>query len=170
MKKLILVASLLVACAVPSFAATATTRKFKVHTDINGVSAMTPKWSGVNNLVLVTSTSAALATDIDGNTITDGFIDYVVIPSSFTGQSATTGTSFLVMRDTATANLTSTILTPYIVSYSASGLSTAPVSQMLTFDPPIPFKNGLSVNLGPALTAPLTGQGFGVGVRWKARQ
>lgn len=167
MKKIILVTSLLVVCAIPSFA---TTRKFKVHTDINGVSAVSPKWSGINNLVLVTSTNAALATDVDGTTITDGFIDYIVIPSSFTGQSATTGASFLVMRDTGTANLTSTLLSPYIISPSAAALSTAPASQMLLFDPPIPFKNGLSLNLGPALVAPLTGQGFGVGVRWKARQ
>ena len=160
MKKLLFVGLLFIAAR-----AHAATNSFLVPSDVNGVSDPRLKSAGVNKLVLVTSTNAALATDIDGNTIASGFIHYVILPSSVTIGAST----FLVMRDTNTANLTSTLLAPYLWSVG-TGTGGNVSSPIVNFDPPIPFTNGLSLNLGAAGSTPATGGGWGVGVRWKRRQ
>jgi hypothetical protein len=54
------------------------------------------------------------------------------------------GTSFVVLRDSGTANSSSTALMPNVA------MTTVP--QVFKFDPPIPFRNGLSMNLSAGNT------------------
>lgn len=137
----------------------AANENFKVPLDIGNIPDPGLRSAGVNNLVLVTSTNAALATDADGTTITRGFVHYVIVPSSETVSAV--NSHFVIMRDTGTANLTSTVMAPRIWAGDLDNRT----PQILYFDPPIPFYNGLSLNLGPAATTPVAGYEFAVGVR-----
>lgn len=161
MKKILILGLALFAGA----AVHAANERFSVPVGDNNVADPGLRSAGVNNLILVNSTSPALATDADGNTMTRGFVYFVIVPSSETVSA--TNSHFLVMRDTATANLTSTVMAPRIW---ATQIATGSKSQVLKFDPPIPFYNGLSLNLGAAATTPVTGYEFAVGVRHATRQ
>lgn len=166
MKKLLLTFALLATTVIVR----AADERFMVPLDVNGIADSSLKSAGVNNCLLVTSTTPALATDADGNTMTNGFIHWIIIP----GTSSVTDAAgpFLVMRSTNTANATSALLTPPIwaLENGAGTAGAAPQSQVVTFDPPIPFENGLSVNMGPAGTTPGSNQSFSIGLRWKRRQ
>ena len=140
--------------------------KFRVPVSNNRVADPGLKSAGVANLVLVTSTNAALATDNNGDAITDGFVYYVILGSSDT---LPADSLYLELRSTGTANLTSARLIPRIHAMETV-TAKRNVGQMITFDPPVPFSNGLSVNLGPATAVDgVVNQvlEFGVGVRWK---
>ena len=162
MKKILLALTFL---AMGPFAYAAT-NSFLVPSDVNGVSDPGLRSAAVNTAVLVTSTNAALGTDVDGTTLTNGFIYWIAIPSTSTVTDA--AGPFVVLRSSNTANLTSTMLIPPIWA-AENGVGTGG-SQIVNFDPPIPFQNGLSVNIGPAGSTPGTNQPFAVGVRWKRRQ
>lgn len=156
MKKLLFL--VLILCAGYSYAVQP---EFRVPVSVNNIADPGLNSAGVDVCKLVTSTTPALVTDSEGTTITDGFLHYVVVP--------TTGavTVFLSIRSTDTANITGPRLVPRLGTVNGGangGLS----SQVITFSPPVPFNNdGLSVNLEPAGSAPATGVEFGVGVRWK---
>jgi hypothetical protein len=140
--------------------------KFKVPVSVNNVSDETLRAAGVEKCVLVTSTDAALATDSTGSTITDGYIYFVIIGSTDT---LPAGSLFLEMRSTNTANLTSARLMPRIQAMETVTAKRM-IPQIVNFDPPIPFSNGLSLNIGPAGANPSGGPQvteFGVGLRWK---
>ena len=156
MKKLILFVSLLLMAGMAS----AQLRKFAVPVSVNAIGDPTASSAGVEISYLVTSTTPVLATDHDDTTFTEGLVCWVIMPAT-----AAATTSFLVMRDTATANITSTHLVPGI----APLLNTANENQTMYFNPPIPFYHGLSLNIGMStqLTAAASGTEFAVGIRWK---
>jgi hypothetical protein len=158
MKKLLVFASLILMAGLAS----ADMAKFKVPMDVNGYNDAGLKSAGVDVSYLVTSTTPALATDFDGTTITDGFIHWIVVPST-----AAAVTTYLELRSTGTANVTSARLIPRISPVNMSGTAFLYTNQITVFDPPIPFENGLSANIVPAGTAPATGVEFAVGLRWK---
>lgn len=146
--------------------ALAVSPEFLVPVSENRVADPSLRSAGIDALQLVTSTIPALATDSAGTTITDGFIYYVILGSS---QAVVSEGLFLELRSTNTANITSTRLTPRIQGVSFSS-TTDRGDRVVYFDPPIPFSNGLSMNLGPTgqgATAPNANGEFGVGVRWK---
>ncbi len=134
---------------------------FIVPVSVNGIADPGLKSAGLETVKLVTSSNAVLVTDRDGTTITDGWIHWIVRPST-----AANGT-FLEMRDTATANLGSARIIPQIAPVTIA-ISSATQPIILTFDPPIPFYNGLSVNTLPAgASGSVVGTEYAVGVRWK---
>jgi hypothetical protein len=157
MKTKLFIASLLLSiCVSVSLGAT----KFSVPLSVEGVRDPGLASAGLNNVVMVTSTMPALATDAAGATITEGFVYWIAMSTSCS--------VYLVMRATNTANLTSTLLMPYIGPIGSAG---AAATNMTTFNPPIPFSNGLSLNLGVAGSTPAVGKdNIAVGVRWKNRQ
>lgn len=157
MKKL-LISVLLLGCASISYAIQP---DFLVPVSVNGVSDPGLKSSGVEVCHLVKSSNAALVTDSDGNTITDGFVHWIIRPT--TGAAG----SFLELRATNTANLASARLIPQ-VSPVIIMQSSSTVLGIINFDPPLPFSGGLSVNTLPAgASGSVPGMEFGVGVRWK---
>ena len=163
-KHLAIISLLLFACHAIGFAAAAP--EFKVPVSENRIADPGLQSAGVANVVLVTSTDAALATDNNGDTITDGFIYYVVLGATDTLPAESL---FLELRSTDTANLTSARLIPKIHAMETVTAKRT-VNQMITFYPPIPFANGLSVNLGPTTARDgIVNQSleFAVGVRWK---
>lgn len=159
MKKLLLSALLLLAAGAVN-ADQAVTNKFQVPVSANNVADPGLRSAGVDVAYLVTSTTPALATDAEGDTFTEGFIHYVIVPSTGAVNSV-----YLELRSTNTANTSSARLVPRIAPLAnGAALQANPV---FYFDPPVPFSNGLSVNLLPAGSAPATGVEFGVGIRWK---
>ena len=148
-----------------------TAPKFKVPSSENRHPDPGLRSAGVANFVLVTTTEAVLATDNDGDTITDGFIYYVVLGATDT---LPAGSIYLELRSTDTANLTSTRLLPRIHAMETI-TAKRNINGIINFDPPIPFSNGLSLNLAPSTvdvdsSEPQAGVNeleFGVGVRWK---
>ena len=164
-KHLVIISLLLFACQSISFAAAAP--EFKVPVSENRIADPGLHSAGVANLVLVTSTNGALATDNNGDTITDGFIYYVVLGSTDT---LPANSLYLELRSTDTANITSAHLIPQIHAMETV-TAKRNVNQIVRFNPPIPFSNGLSLNIGPSTaldsTSGSTPLEFGVGVRWK---
>lgn len=142
--------------------------KFKVPVGVNGIANGSLESAGVEKCQLITSTTPTLVTDRNGTTITDGLIYWVIVPSTPT---ATANTVYAEFRDTNTANASSARLLPQvpvnIIMSTTSLFGGNPGNQVINFDPPIPFYNGLSVNLVPAAAAPASGIEFAVGVRWK---
>lgn len=161
--KKILLASFLIAGF--SSVAMAVDTNFVIPKGVGNIPDTSAKYGSINASKVVTSTTPALLTDADGNTITSGLIYWIVRPST-----GAYGSVYCEFRDTNTANSSSTKLIPWIApSYNgASGAlstSTIPVDPVVKFDPPIPFYNGLSVNLLPAGAAPASGVEYAVGVR-----
>ena len=142
--------------------------KFKIPKDEQGNLDAGLRVAGVNVVQLVTSTNPALASDNAGTTFTEGYIYWVILASTDTLPA--TGL-YLELRSSATANVTSARLVPRISAIeNLAGNSTE--SQIVTFDPPVPFNNGLSVNLGPVGDNVHASDNFeyGVGIRWKREQ
>ena len=163
-KHLAIISLLLFACHAIGFAADAP--KFKVPVSNNRIADPGLQSAGVANVFLVTSTNGALATDNNGDTITDGFLYYVVLGSTDTLPAESL---FLELRSTGTANLTSARLIPKIHAMETV-TAKRNVNQIVVFNPPIPFANGLSLNIGPATAldnAVNQTLEFAVGVRWK---
>jgi len=158
MKIKLFVASLFVMVAGMAYAAPQA--RFTIPVSDNRLSDLDLLNAGVQVASLVTSTTPALATDSDGNTITDGFVHWIMLPST----AATT--VFLELRSTGTANTSSARLIPPVVTDTAG--ATAPKTFIVRFNPPIPFSNGLSMNLLPAGAAPV-GSEYSVGIRWKRK-
>lgn len=136
---------------------------FTMERDRNGNLDFGLKNAGLDKVQVVVSSNPALVSDVDGNTISQGLLYWIIRPS--TGAVGT----FLEVRATDTANLTSTRLLPWIPP-SSIFLTTAAVNtnQVITFDPPIPFFNGLSVNTLPAgASGAVTGTEYSLGIRKK---
>lgn len=133
--------------------------KFIVPVSVNRIADIDLKSVGVEKVTLVTSTTPALATDRNGVTMTSGLIYWVILPS--TGAATT---NYLEFRDSATANGSSIRLIPVLMPK----LNTANGLQREDFNPPVPFYNGLSVNIKTnADVAPTAGLEFAVGTRTK---
>lgn len=113
---------------------------FRVPVSDNRIADPGLQNAGVEVAVMLNSTTPALATDANGDTITDGMIYWIAF--------STQSTLYAVLRDTGTANATSTPLLPLI---SRGDVDTLPIWK---FDPPVPFTNGLSINLAPAASTP----------------
>lgn len=144
--------------------------KFKVPVSVNSIANPTLESAGVEKAYLVNSTAPALVTDSAGITMSDGFVYWIMVPSTSTTQNSV----YCELRDTATANITSARLVPPIpvnVNVSTIAATTfiggAPQNAIINFNPPLPFTNGLSVNLTPYGTAPAAGIEYAIGVRWK---
>lgn len=158
--KYLLIAVLL--CAFGYGLASAGQPKFTIPISVNNIADPGLKSAGVEKCQLVTSTTPALMTDIDSVTMTEGFVYWIVVPST-TGATAL----FLELRSTDTANVSTARLIPKIQpSINASGAASA--GRIIFFDPPLPFENGLSYNLGPAASTPDgSNDEYAIGVRWK---
>ena len=154
MKKLLLVSVFLMTG--PLFAAG--DADFIIPKSDNNVMDLYLKSTGVEKALLVTSTIPALATDRLGTTMTAGLIYWIISPSTAAATSV-----FCELRDTATANTTSASLIPRTPT-AVNGAAGA-TSNIIVFDPPVPFYNGLSVNLLPLGAAPNGGIEFAVGIR-----
>ncbi len=160
MKKLILSVLLAVGFTASVFAAQ---EQFKVPLDVNNVPDNSLRVAGVEKCVTVFSTTPILAVDRSSLTITSGLLYWIVRPSTAgIGQ-------YLEFRDTNTANVTSLRLLPRIPAVSTATAAGITTGQVIYFDPPIPFDNGLSYNLTPAGVAPSTEDNWSFGVRWKRR-
>lgn len=137
--------------------------KFKIPKDVDAVKDLHGAFSGVETVKLVTSTTPALVTDSNSVTITDGLIHWAVLGSTTDVTSG--GGLYLELRSTNTANVTTARLIPnLVVTENDSGVSYE--NQFIQFRPPIPFSNGLSVNLAPIATTPGSIE-FAIGVGWK---
>jgi hypothetical protein len=161
MKKIILTVALVAMASI----AHANTDPGLMPLTTNNVADTNIRASGVEKVILVNSTTPALATDRSGNTMTSGLIYWVVRPSSAAID------QYLEIRDTNTANILSTRMLPWINAVSTSSLSPFAVGggQVIQFDPPLPFYNGLSYNQWPPASTPKTGCEWSIGVRWKKR-
>lgn len=157
MRKLLVVALLTLGVGV----AGAVDLNFRIPKDVSGNPDQNSDYGAIESCILATSTTPALATDPNSVTIKSGLIYWVVRPA--TGAAG----AFLEFRDTNTANVSSARLTPFIAPLSTGSATTQVIvgDQVLRFDPPIPFYNGLSYNLLPVGAAPPSGFEFSFGVR-----
>jgi len=131
---------------------------FRIPKDVDGVKDVGGSFGGIETVKLVTSTTPALVADADSVAFSNGLIHWIVLHST----DALATDYYLEMRSTDTANVTSARLLPRIYPVEQSS-DTAGV-QVLSIKPPIPFSNGLSVNLGPTGSAPILDVEFAVGV------
>jgi len=155
MKKIILFLGLATLCG----SLMAAQPKFKIPSDANNVKDIDRQWSGVETVYLATATTAELVVDANSNTITDGFVHWIIAAGT-----PTTGGDYLELRATGTANTTSARLIPRIFQHEISADNSG--NQFIKFSPPIPFENGLSVNLNSTRDVDCE---FAVGVGWKQR-
>lgn len=128
-------------------AAFAADETFRVPSSNNGHPDVHGRYGAVDKVTLITSSDPAKITDADGTALTAGLIYWIVRPAT-----AAAG-AFLELRDTDTANVSSTKMLPWIPAISTSQVVLPFNTQVLTFDPPIPFYNGLSVNIYPQSAA-----------------
>lgn len=136
------------------------TDSFKIPMSTNKIPDTAIRASGVDIAKLVTSTTPSLVSDASGVEINSGLIYWIVSPSTITSS-----IGYVEVRSTDTANITSTRLIPRIgVSNTTAGNQ---FPNVINFDPPIPFSDSLSVNLGPAGAAPATALEFLIGIRWR---
>lgn len=120
---------------------------FRVPSSNNGHPDTAGRYGAVDKVTLVTSSDPAKITDADGTALTAGLIYWIVRPAT-----ASAG-QFLELRDTDTANISSTKILPWIPGVSTGQVVLPYHDQVLKFDPPIPFYNGLSVNIYPQSSA-----------------
>lgn len=166
MKKTLIAAFLIMGMAGVSKAAAP---KFKVPVSVNSIANPSLESAGVEKAYLVNSTAPALVTDSAGITMSDGFVYWIMVPST----STLPNNVYCEIRDTATANITSARLIPPVPVNVVLSTSNAlyvggqPQNAIINFNPPLPFTNGLSVNLTPFGAAPGSGIEYAIGVRWK---
>lgn len=136
MKKLLLLVSLLFGMSLKTWAAVGAPR------DSIGFPLDTIDWVGAIPCNIGTSTGTNSVLCGSGRIVVYGVI-----------ASSVPTTDFLVMRDTATANQTSSTAT--IVFANGTGASaTGVATQTFKFPVPMKFSNGLSINAIPAPTSP----------------
>lgn len=166
MKK-ILIASLLLLGTLGVGVVRADQESFKVPVSANRIADIELKSAGVEKCLLVNSTIPALATDRNGNTMTNGLIYWVISPSTIAVQSA-----YLEFRDTNTANVSSAYMLPplptNVTVTTTTVLGGQPYGTVTRFDPPIPFYNGLSLDIGSSnANTANSGLMWAVGIRTK---
>jgi len=142
---------------------------FIVPVSVNNIPDPTRQSAGVEVAALVASSAPYLVVDTSSDTITDGFIHWVIRGSTENVSVGSGNPLYIELRgSTNTANVSSTRLIPriYAVERSSNSLGLSPFIQ---FIPPIPFSTGLSVNLGPvgASGALDDANEFAIGVSWK---
>lgn len=156
MKKLLLSVFLVSGLSIGAMAAD---ESFRVPSSNNGHPDVAARYGAVDKVYLATSAAATLMTNADGVTVTAGLIYWIVRPT--TGAAGT----YLELRDTNTANTSTSKMLPWIPAVSTGQVVLPFHSPVLTFDPPIPFYNGLSVNVYPTAADPAIGTEWAIGYR-----